>query len=608
MTVSMIHPRYKRIVGCVADNTEKYLNQALRLLQSWRWFGGGVSDTDFFVCVVDDIDDDYKKLFEFYNAHVRCVRRASKSHPPSNKLRFLALPEAYEAERVVLLDCDTIVVQDPSRLFDGPEDLMAKIADMPTVTQHEFVGIFSQFGVPLPPQKWRCTVRGEPTLPYFNAGVLSFSKHAMASLVPRWIQYNDALLDNLDLLGDRVGFCEQVSLSLAAAACSTEFKLLGNEMNFPTHFVDMESDSEFACTDPVIIHYHWLVDQAGYLLPSPYKGVNARIQQFNAKLRLERQTALNYEMSNVLRPVFIVGTMRSGTTLLAELLGQSPHVCHCPFELKDIWSRVGGIPMASAKTRDLKCPELDAKQAQLDTRKRLTDSFLTRMESCTGKVDGALFLTKNPHLCNKLPFVRALFPNARFIWIYRHLPQVVASLKLLFVDVQKRQGTWHIWPEASQTVRNRCWHAVHSEDQHPSAAAERVFPGGRVRFLAEYWLEANRAVNEFFSSNPGCDNLIVSEEALIAKPASVIAECLDYLKQPLMIPDGLEHIDGSRNSSWLSLLSYSELEELKIFVIENKSDIDSIFVDSVDLYLGELEGAIKKNIKQVGIPMNAVQS
>ena len=56
-------------------------------------------------------------------------------------------------------------------------------------------------------------------------------------------------------------------------------------------------------------------------------------------------------------PIFLVGTMRSGTTLLGDMLGQSPHIALCPFELKDIWSAVSGIPMASPKTRDLVCPE-----------------------------------------------------------------------------------------------------------------------------------------------------------------------------------------------------------------------------------------------------------
>jgi hypothetical protein len=44
-------------------------------------------------------------------------------------------------------------------------------------------------------------------------------------------------------------------------------------------------------------------------------------------------------------------------------------------------------------------------------------------------INKAFFFNKNPHLGNNLPFVYELFPDARFIWIYRGLPSVAASLK-----------------------------------------------------------------------------------------------------------------------------------------------------------------------------------
>lgn len=178
------------------------------------------------------------------------------------------------------------------------------------------------------------------------------------------------------------------------------------------------------------------------------------------------------------KPVFLVGAMRSGTTLLAELLGQSSHVCHCSFELKDLWSKVGGVSMASAKTRDETCFELRAEDARPDIASQLTRAFFQRMEQCGPKSPQALFLNKNPHLCNKLHFVLGLFPDARFIWIHRHMPQVVASLKRLFIDVQHRQGTWHWWPQADPRVRNRCWNAFHVEGVRPPVDDVRVFPGG----------------------------------------------------------------------------------------------------------------------------------
>ena len=135
------------IIGCVADNSIKYLDQALRLLQSWRWFAGDLADSEFNVCVVDEVSPEYRKQYESYGARVHIVSPFSYTHPPSNKLRFLELPVFGNAERIVLLDCDTVIVQEPIDLFTK-EDFSAKIADLPTVTPEVFKVLVSTAKVP----------------------------------------------------------------------------------------------------------------------------------------------------------------------------------------------------------------------------------------------------------------------------------------------------------------------------------------------------------------------------------------------------------------------------------------------------------------------------
>jgi len=274
-------------IGCVAEPTAKYLDQAERLLQSWRWFAGRYAKADFHVCVVGDVAVRDRARYERYGAHVRGVSRFSDHHAASNKLRFLELPEVADADRVVLLDCDTIVVQEPSELFDG-EPLIAKMADVATVPTAVLHRILAEFGVAPPPATCRCTVSDEPTIPYFNAGVLSFSASAMKELVPEWIRYNRMLIGRIDLLAEHSGFCEQASLSVAVAATGIHFAALDNRSNFPAHFQDRPVASSFGRTDPTIIHYHWLVDEKGHLLGSPYPNVNRRIQAFNDRAAAER--------------------------------------------------------------------------------------------------------------------------------------------------------------------------------------------------------------------------------------------------------------------------------------------------------------------------------
>lgn len=765
----MTESELRIVVGCVADNTAKYIEQALRLLQSWRWFGGRHAQAEFYVCVVDGVTTEAKEKFERYSASVVDVQRFSARHPPSNKLRFLQFASTVDADRVILLDCDTIIVQEPRGLLCRA-DFGGKTADFQTVTADVFRELFDAFDATLPEPSQSCTVSGEPTIPYFNAGVLSFSRKAMKSLVPEWIRINTLLVERLNLLGNCQNFCEQASLSLALAITGTGFEIFDNALNFPAHCHDLSSESDFGTTDPTIIHYHWLVDADGYILRSPYKRVDERIQQFNNRLRQERafefdnrqfwdtrysgnptlgsglgsrgsiatykrallqgivseyapksiidigcgdmavgdalpeegyvgidisqivtaQNVLRYpnrtfhcgdatgiqlapadmvvcldllihlssrqdyaalvakcvelaktngvisgfedipkcgseivffheplsltlanagaenvreiggyrqvrvfqfnKWNTILdarssrvqkalpRPMFLVGAMRSGTTMLADLLGQSPHVAHCPFELKDIWSSVAGIPMASPKTRDMTCPECGLQNGAPEIGKALTDAFLQRMILMPDKAKDAVFLNKNPHLCNKLPMVRSVFGDARFIWIYRDLPQVVASMKRLFADVCARQSTWHWWPLPSTQVRNRCWNTVFLQESCAQLPLERVFPGGDVLYLAEYWLETNRAVLDFFSSIGLWEKCEVSEDLLLKSPDLELSRIQGSMRIPFFL-EGCDrkHLDQSRNSEWGSLLTPNEIDCLIAFVEARGEEINSIF-------------------------------
>jgi hypothetical protein len=275
----------KLLVGCVADSTPKYLDQALRLLSSWRWFAGPYSSAEFHVCVVDRVDAFYRRQYEERGARVHLAPRFTDRHPTSNKLRFFELDEVQSADRVLLLDCDTIVVQPPGRLFRG-DGLTAKIVDVATVSLDLFGRLFSKFGMPMPPANQSCTVSGEAMIPYFNSGVISLSGPASRVLAPAWTRLNGELTGVFEELGGGAHFCEQASLSLALVATGTPFDTVGNEMNFPAHFNSLPLDSEFANVDPVIIHYHWLAHENGSLLPSVYPKVNQRIRDFNDRLRL----------------------------------------------------------------------------------------------------------------------------------------------------------------------------------------------------------------------------------------------------------------------------------------------------------------------------------
>jgi hypothetical protein len=275
------------IIGCVAENTPKYLSQALRLIQSIRWFGGSLATAKIVVCVVDGVSTNYRDTFEKYSTDVRIVTRFSKKHPPSNKLRFLQQSDLDNYKYVLLLDCDTIVIQDPSEYLQHGV-FKAKIADAPTVSAHVLRKLFDFFELPFPSENHKCTVTGTPTISYFNAGVLLFSQTCMSNLVPAWIKFNEILISRIDLLESSANFCEQASLSLALTSTGQKYETLGNEMNFPTHLEHYQESHLLQHIDPYIIHYHSCVNILGYIKRSKYPLVNKRIIEFNNRLCHER--------------------------------------------------------------------------------------------------------------------------------------------------------------------------------------------------------------------------------------------------------------------------------------------------------------------------------
>lgn len=279
------------VFGCVAGHSPKYLFRALYLLRSIRWFGGTLSDADVMICVADDIHSilvsDYLTEFERLGALIRIVPPFNPGYPHSNKLRFFEQAEITEYDIAVLLDCDTILVQDPTPHLSH-ENFRAKIADLPTVSLQTFARLCDHFGLAMPEPTFRTTFDNVPTIWYCNSGVLVFPVHLIPRLVPIWCEYSRKLQARIELLGPSHFNVGQASLALAYLTNPIPFEALNVNMNFPLHLTHHQTPPEIANGDPVILHYHDCVDDAGYLLPSPYLGANARINQFNGQLRSVR--------------------------------------------------------------------------------------------------------------------------------------------------------------------------------------------------------------------------------------------------------------------------------------------------------------------------------
>jgi hypothetical protein len=133
------------VFTCITEPTKKFLDQSARLLMSLRWFGGSVGNARFVLGTTGPIPQEALKLFRRYGAEIVTIQRYAANHGPSNKIALLQSPALAGHDVVVLIDCDTIIVQDPTPWLEVA-GIAAKIADFPTVSDAELACVFQHFG------------------------------------------------------------------------------------------------------------------------------------------------------------------------------------------------------------------------------------------------------------------------------------------------------------------------------------------------------------------------------------------------------------------------------------------------------------------------------
>lgn len=435
------------LVGCVAENDPRSLGQALRLVQSIRWFGGGLADARVMVCVTGEPGRSLRQAFEGHGAEVRIVSPFHQRNPAADKLQFF--PEAWETgrEMLLLLDCDTVVVQDPLPWMRRGS-FQAKIAPLPTVTPEVFERLFRHYGLPLPPREHVNSFARTATIRYCNSGVILVPSALARQIIPVWRDYNARLADEIEILHPCERQCNQASLSLALAACPVPFAEAPVELNFQLNLSHFPAPEGYAVVDPAILHYHDRADPEGYLLHTPYPFAQVRAEAFNRRLRQEREG-----LSGQARPerpaapggpaepgaqVLILGMHRSGTSALTELLQRmglwageeedfplaDDHNQTGYWEHRGVWSVDEAILQALGASW-CEVAALDLSRLEEGVRARLRE----RAREIVRDLDRhGSWVIKDPRLCLLFPFWREVLEHPFCILIHREPLPVARSL------------------------------------------------------------------------------------------------------------------------------------------------------------------------------------
>lgn len=127
------------------------------------------------------------------------------------------------------------------------------------------------------------------------------------------------------------------------------------------------------------------------------------------------------------RPVFIVSTPRSGSTLLFETLAHAPG-------LYSIWGEshglIEGIPAFSPRTREWDSNRLTADDAAADAVEQLARNFYGALRDRDGRpASGRVrMLEKTPKNALRVGLFDAIWPDAEFIYLYRDVRQTLSSM------------------------------------------------------------------------------------------------------------------------------------------------------------------------------------
>ena len=157
---------------------------------------------------------------------------------------------------------------------------------------------------------------------------------------------------------------------------------------------------------------------------------------------LKRFATNNNRYKSVEKPIFILGTGRSGTTILGIVLSMHREIGYLN-EPKAMWHLIhphedviGNYSQAEAKYR------LTAEDATHEMRQRAAQMFGAYLTATRSK----RLVDKYPELIFRVDFVRALFPDARFIFLIRNGWDTCHSIatwsKRLGVQVNSEKHDW----------------------------------------------------------------------------------------------------------------------------------------------------------------------
>lgn len=211
------------------------------------------------------------------------------------------------------------------------------------------------------------------------------------------------------------------------------------------------------------------------------------------------------------RPVFIVSSPRSGSSLLFETLAKAPGVFAPPGESHRI---IEGIEELHPAAKGWESNRLTANDARPEIVTRLERRFLDVLRDRNGDMrlpERVRMLEKTPKNSLRIPFLKAAFPDALFVYLYRDPRATISSM----LDAW-RSGKFVTYPDLK-------WSLL-------------LVPGWRElaerplnELVAHQWESATRILLDDLEALPADSWCVASYDALAGDPQKEIERLCDFV-------------------------------------------------------------------------------
>lgn len=225
------------------------------------------------------------------------------------------------------------------------------------------------------------------------------------------------------------------------------------------------------------------------------------------------------------KPFFIVAAPRSGSTLLFETLSQS----------QTLWT-VGGeshqhiesIDNLNPATRGYHSNQLTGADAKIEIARQLMQNFVLSLQNSNGNRYLALedrpqkirFLEKTPKNALRIPFLRRIFPNAKFIFLHRQPAANISSIMEAWKS--GRFVTYKNLPDWSGLP----WSLLLPPEWQTLKQASLA------EIAAFQWQSANQSILTALEVLPQSQWCVVKHEDFIAEPRQQVQQLCEFMEIP----------------------------------------------------------------------------